>query len=159
MVSDLKKLLPIKGCEIAAQQKVFFGEFCHTSRMFLVSVLLSASVERCFVSLMCDFFTLSWGSQLAPVPASHNCRDRRSTTNFFSVLKCYSLFSSPAASRRTSEGVPAARRTEVLEERRTFDRDQVWGYLIASAAPHSAALRRKNTVWSRAVEATGVRLL
>ena len=29
---------------------MFFGEFCLTSRIFLVSVLLSASVERCFVS-------------------------------------------------------------------------------------------------------------
>ena len=38
-----------------AKKSLFFGEFCLTSRIFLVSVLLSASVERCFVSRMRDF--------------------------------------------------------------------------------------------------------
>ena len=35
----------INGVKIATQKKIyFFGEFCPTSRIFLVSVLLSASV-------------------------------------------------------------------------------------------------------------------
>ena len=55
MVSDLKTSAS-KGCKIATQKKgLFFGEFCLTSRIFLVSVPLSASVERCFVSRMLIF--------------------------------------------------------------------------------------------------------
>ena len=48
MVSDLKKIAH-KGCKIA-------GEFCFTTRTFLVLVLLSASVKRFVVSRMRDFF-------------------------------------------------------------------------------------------------------
>ena len=56
MVSDLKKFA-YKGYKTAAQKKrSFFDEFCLTSRNVLVSVLLSASVERCFVSRAQDFF-------------------------------------------------------------------------------------------------------
>ena len=39
---------------------MFFGEFCCTSRIFLVSVLLSASVERCYVSRMRDFLFINY---------------------------------------------------------------------------------------------------
>ena len=43
--------LAYKGCKITPQKKfAFFIKFCLTSRIFLVSVLLSVSVERCFVS-------------------------------------------------------------------------------------------------------------
>ena len=57
MVSDFKKIKNAhKGCKDAAEKKVsFFGEFCRTNRFF-VSLLLSASVERCFVSRMLNFF-------------------------------------------------------------------------------------------------------
>ena len=41
--------------EVHANKSLFFGKFCLTSRIFLASVLLSASVERCFVSRMRDF--------------------------------------------------------------------------------------------------------
>ena len=55
MVSDCKAFAH-KRCKIAAQKKViYFGKFCLTSRIFLVSVLLYALVERCFVSRMRDF--------------------------------------------------------------------------------------------------------
>ena len=48
MISDSKTFFH-KGIKIAAQFfSSFFGTFCRTSRIFLVSVLLSASVERCF---------------------------------------------------------------------------------------------------------------
>ena len=66
MVSDLKTFAH-QGCTIAAQIIIitiifclyfFCVKFCLTSRIFLVSVLLSASVERCFVSRMRDFFIL-----------------------------------------------------------------------------------------------------
>ena len=50
MVSDLK-FFAYKGCKIAAQKICcFFIEFCLTSKIFLVLVLLSISVETCFVS-------------------------------------------------------------------------------------------------------------
>ena len=47
---DSESLGKSKDCKIAAL--IFFGEFCHTHRIFLLSVLLSASVDRCFVSRM-----------------------------------------------------------------------------------------------------------
>ena len=48
-----------KGCTIAVQKKFFFfGELCLTNRTFLVLVLLSASVERCLVLRMRNFFCL-----------------------------------------------------------------------------------------------------
>ena len=43
-----------KGCRIAAQKK--FDEYCLTSRIFLVLVLISALVKICFVCRMRDFF-------------------------------------------------------------------------------------------------------
>ena len=46
----------IKGVKLQRKKKKVFGEFCLSSAIFLVSVLLSASVERCFVSRMRDFF-------------------------------------------------------------------------------------------------------
>ena len=60
MVSELKTFTN-KGWKIAAQRTTqknlfFFGEFCLTSKILLVSVQLSASVERCFVSRIRDFF-------------------------------------------------------------------------------------------------------
>ena len=55
MVSDLK-FFAYKGCKIAAQKICcFFSKFCPTSRIFLVLVLISASVETCFVSRTRDF--------------------------------------------------------------------------------------------------------
>ena len=45
-----------KGCTTSAQKSLFFGEFYLTSRTILVRVLLSALVQRCFVSRMRDFF-------------------------------------------------------------------------------------------------------
>ena len=46
-----------KGCKIAPQKKVCFSaNFALLAGFFLVSVLLSASVERCLVSRMRDFF-------------------------------------------------------------------------------------------------------
>ena len=57
VVSDLKTFVH-KWCKIAAQKKSFLGKFCLTSRIFLVSVLLSASVERFFVSHMQDFLLM-----------------------------------------------------------------------------------------------------
>ena len=56
MVPDLKTYAH-KECKIVAQKKsLFFGEFCLTSKICLVSVLISASVEGFFVSYMEDFF-------------------------------------------------------------------------------------------------------
>ena len=54
MVSDLKTCL-IKGVKSPRKKKFFSGEFCLTEQDFLVSVLLSISVERFFVSPMRDF--------------------------------------------------------------------------------------------------------
>ena len=45
------------GVKLQRNKKLFFGEFCFTSRIFLVSVLLFALVKSCFVSLMPDFKT------------------------------------------------------------------------------------------------------
>jgi hypothetical protein len=51
VVSDLNTFAH-KGCKIAVKKK---RQILVTSRIFLVSVLLSALVERCFVSRMPDF--------------------------------------------------------------------------------------------------------
>ena len=63
MISDLKPCA-YKGCKIAAQLFSFlflFGQFCLSGRIYLVSVLLSTSAERCFVSRMRDFKArLAW---------------------------------------------------------------------------------------------------
>ena len=58
--SQIGKLLLIKGENLPHKKKVFFffGKFCLTGRIFLASVILSASVERCFVSRMRDFLSL-----------------------------------------------------------------------------------------------------
>ena len=55
VVSDFKTLA-YKGCKIATQKSLFIGKFCPTNRFFLLLVLLSASVERCFVFRVRDFF-------------------------------------------------------------------------------------------------------
>ena len=61
MVSDYKTLAH-KGCKIAAQFKKI--KFCLTSRIFLALVLLSASIERCFVSRTRDFFYKNAGFRM-----------------------------------------------------------------------------------------------
>ena len=57
VVSDLKTFA-YKGCKIGAQKKFFFDEFCLSSRILLVLVVLSASVRRFFVSCMRYSFIL-----------------------------------------------------------------------------------------------------
>ena len=55
--SQIWKLLLIKDVKSPRKKKVFFvGKFCPTIKIFLVSVLLSASGEGCFVSRKRDFF-------------------------------------------------------------------------------------------------------
>ena len=55
VVSDLKTFAH-KGCKIADQKIVsFLWNFALLAGFFLVSVLLSALVKRCFVSRMQDF--------------------------------------------------------------------------------------------------------
>ena len=44
----------MKGVKLPRKKNCFFGEFCPTSRIFLVLVLLSASVKICFVSRIRD---------------------------------------------------------------------------------------------------------
>ena len=53
------------GVKLPRRKSQFFGEFCLTSRIFLVSVLLFASVERCFVSRMQDFILCFSSSSLS----------------------------------------------------------------------------------------------
>ena len=59
--SPMSKLAYL-GCKMAVLKKVFFFfcKFCLTSRIFLVSVLLSASVERCLVSVCGIFSDGAW---------------------------------------------------------------------------------------------------
>ena len=57
---QIVKLLLIKDVKSPRKKKIVFRQFCLTSRIFLVLVLLSASVKRCFVSCMLDFFFLIW---------------------------------------------------------------------------------------------------
>ena len=76
MVSDLN-FFAYKWCKIAAI--FFFGEFYLTSRIFLVSVVLSASVERCFFSRMRDFFSTN-----IPVTRTHYVEDKKKQ---FGVIK------------------------------------------------------------------------
>ena len=54
MVSQLKTFSN-KVCKMAAQKNCFGANFALLSRIFLVSVLLSISVERFFFPL-CNFF-------------------------------------------------------------------------------------------------------
>ena len=60
----------IKGIKSPRKKNVFFCEFCLISRIILVSVLLSASVERRFVSRMRDFFYIGNFSKLLLVSVS-----------------------------------------------------------------------------------------
>ena len=53
--SQIWKLLLIKDEKSPGKKSFFFSKFCLTSRMFLVWVLLSASVDRFFVSCMGNF--------------------------------------------------------------------------------------------------------
>ena len=53
MVSDLKPVA-YKGVKLP-HNFFFFGEFCFTSRIFFIFVLLSALVKRCFISHIGDF--------------------------------------------------------------------------------------------------------
>ena len=70
MVSDLKEIVSdlktwaFKGCKIAAQEKKLFLANFDLLAGFLSLVLLSASVERCFVSCMQDFYITIWPSGL-----------------------------------------------------------------------------------------------
>ena len=58
MVSDLNTFA-YKGCKIAALKKlVFSSNFALLACFFLVLVLLSALVERCFVSRMWNFLLI-----------------------------------------------------------------------------------------------------
>ena len=50
--SQIWKLLLINSVKSPRKKKLFFGEFCLTSRTFLLLVLLSASVKRFFGSCM-----------------------------------------------------------------------------------------------------------
>ena len=55
--SPIGILLVIKGVKLPREKKsLIFDEFCLASRIFLLSVLLSALVEGCFVSRTRDFF-------------------------------------------------------------------------------------------------------
>ena len=53
--SEIWKLLLIKGVKLLRKKKFFFDKFWLTSRIFLVLVLLSASVKKFFVSRMFFF--------------------------------------------------------------------------------------------------------
>ena len=55
MVSDLKTFA-YKGCRISAQKDDFRQILAYKLDFFLVLVPLFASVERCFVSHIQDFF-------------------------------------------------------------------------------------------------------
>ena len=50
--SQIWILLLTKGVKLSRKKSLIFDKFCLTSRILLVSVLLSALVERCFVSRM-----------------------------------------------------------------------------------------------------------
>ena len=54
--SQIWKLLFIKGVKFLRKKMLFFGQFFLISWIFLVLVLLSALVEKFFVSWMRDFF-------------------------------------------------------------------------------------------------------
>ena len=56
------KLLLTKGVKLPRKKNSFFAEFCLTYRIFLVSVLLSALVKKCFVSRMRVFVYTGLGS-------------------------------------------------------------------------------------------------
>ena len=80
--SQIWILLLIKGVKSPRKKSLIFDKFCLTSRIFLVSVLLSALVERCFVSCMQDFlldYKYKWSSWTP-----------------FQVSSSFSLFAEPA---------------------------------------------------------------
>ena len=56
--SQVLQLLLIKGVKLPCKKVSFLDKFCLTSRIFSVSVLLSALVERFFVSCMHDFCSI-----------------------------------------------------------------------------------------------------
>ena len=70
----------------------FSGEFCLTSRMFLVLVLLFASVERCFVSRMRDFFNYKIHSNLDWLRSWSNICCRGCSTLLASPEKMQAVF-------------------------------------------------------------------
>ena len=53
------KLLLMKGVKSPRKKSLFFNKFCLTSKIFFMFVLLSASVERFFVTHMQDLFKKS----------------------------------------------------------------------------------------------------
>jgi hypothetical protein len=57
VVSDLKTFAH-KECKLPHNESFFSGVFCSTISICLVSVLLSKSVERSFVSHTGDFFSI-----------------------------------------------------------------------------------------------------
>ena len=86
MVSDLKTFAH-KGSKIARQKKVVVGEFCLTSRIFLLSVLLSASVKRFYVSRMRDFF-LTHFANILELSFSHSFYVSRFNSFSLSSYEC-----------------------------------------------------------------------
>ena len=62
--SQIWILLLIKGVKLQRNKRLIFNKFCLTIRIVLVSVLLSASVERFFLVLFSWFFVLWYFSGL-----------------------------------------------------------------------------------------------
>ena len=56
--SQIGKILLIKGVNLPRKKVSFSRNFAYLAGFFLVSVLLLASVDRCFVSRMQDFLLL-----------------------------------------------------------------------------------------------------
>ena len=75
--SQIWILLLIKDVKSPCKKSLIFNEFCLTSRIFLVSVLQSASVKRCFVSRMRDFYD---GNIFEGI------------LSFFPLLLCYRIY-------------------------------------------------------------------
>ena len=60
IIEPLQTTFAYKGCKITAEKtRCFSANFALLARFFLVSVLLSASVKRCFVSCITDFQCLN----------------------------------------------------------------------------------------------------
>ena len=57
IIEPLQKTFAFKGCKITAQKKFFFLQILpYYQDFFGIGATISASVERCFVSCMPDFF-------------------------------------------------------------------------------------------------------